>query len=361
MLFCPQIVMASNTPAVMPCGVNSVSQIAMPSSSPPSNPVTPLVGGGINGVSFSSIDGIVIQGNYLYVADNTTKKVWTFNLSDGSTVRSFLYTTSFQSITVDPSGNIYISHDYAYVDQYTPTGTLNWSVNAMAAAGFSDASDHMFGWNSSNGFRVMLKPRNHPAIMVDSTGAVVGTSPIVGAYVFQTGTTHLVTVDDEWNNPTTSSLSYVHVYNGSGNQTFYFGANVTNPGNIPDSDTGWTFKPAHGGAIQFPDGKFYINNFTKGIERFSSQGIYEGLVEGSTINSNIYSNWLAYSGTNVYFLNSNSTQIDYISRSDLDSLINAPKGVNTTNDNNFLGLGTMLYTTVLRNYFPSDQTPQVSF
>ncbi len=326
------------------CTTTDPAAVLGPSTSLPSTTTSTVVtpSGGV--VTF------VATSSDLYV--NTGTQLATYTLA-GSEVGSFALPYGFTSSegptapVIDSSGNIYIaSRDGQVVDKYSPTGTLDWSVDPE-----SGSPTGLFSVTNGGTFELMVSVSQdtaHSDVLNTATGAVTGTFPLVDSgYVTQAPGGDLLY----------SANGYVTTFSPTGTVLSRFGDSQTEQngahtgGGVEFADGGQALQATSGGTIYTVD-----PNHT--IEATSPQGFFQA---STSFNSTLAvgSGYASLIGSTVYFVGGPTfnTPADDISSVPLATLQAYLGAIQAPDDS--LGWGAGLATPATGNYFAPGTTPSL--
>ncbi len=326
------------------CTTTDPAAVLGPSTSLPSTTTSTVVtpSGGV--VTF------VATSSDLYV--NTGTQLATYTLA-GSEVGSFALPYGFTSSeeptapVIDSSGNIYIASNWGQVvDKYSPTGTLDWSVDPE-----SGSPTGLFSVTNGGTFELMVSVSQdtaHSDVLNTATGAVTGTFPLVDSgYVTQAPGGDLLY----------SANGYVTTFSPTGTVLSRFGDSQTEQngahtgGGVEFADGGQALQATSGGTIYTVD-----PNHT--IEATSPQGFFQA---STSFNSTLAvgSGYASLIGSTVYFVGGPTfnTPADDISSVPLATLQAYLGAIQAPDDS--LGWGAGLATPATGNYFAPGTTPSL--
>lgn len=337
----------------------------------PSAPFTTLAGAGTNGITFSQITSMATNYTAIVIGDAVTKTIYVLNMSGVQQAKwTVAYTVA--SVSVDPSGNVYVLEPQAptnnytgVVHQYSPTGTFNWSTTVPHTA------DWGCGWQSSGSWYFLCNQRSGGSALASqliNTDSTLGSTSNIGfdAYEIRPHFGCQVAGGDI---AISDSTHYVTSYDGSGTQIFKFGSSG---GRFTQATNGWNFSLL-AGAVRMTDGTFYVLDGGDGFYRFDgTTGAQTGFISkaGFGVVTSPYDPTEAVvdeyypfisDGTNFYFSSSfcngvAGAQLISVSRTMLDAMFSYPQEHKYRNTN--LGPGAAILTGAPANYFTSN--PHVS-
>ncbi len=326
-----------------------------PAPTLPSNPTSTLISppGGVVDFTATSSD--------LYV--NTGSQLITYTLS-GTKVGAFSIPSSDFNGGAEPtqpvinsSGDIYIGSYYGQVvDEFSPSGTLMWSVDP--------ASGHpvgLFPIGSGSTFSVgvsLVEDTGQSEELSATNGSDVGTFPLYDdfGYVTQESNGDYLFTETASSTTDTNDIGYVETVSPTGTVLASFGSSHIE-GNDTHTGSGTQFYYP-GQAAAGPNGTIYTADPLSTIEATSSNGYLQGQTTlGSTLNMGSASFYLE--GQTFFFqggppFDNGSDNISVVSLTDVEDYLSA---VHVPDDS--LGWGAGLSTPEVGNYFAPGETAAV--
>jgi hypothetical protein len=337
------------------CDAPDPQSVLGPAPTLPSNPTSTLISppGGVVDFTATSSD--------LYV--NTGSQLITYTLS-GTKVGAFSIPSSDFNGGAEPtqpvinsSGDIYIGSYYGQVvDEFSPSGTLMWSVDP--------ASGHpvgLFPIGSGSTFSVgvsLVEDTGQSEELSATNGSDVGTFPLYDdfGYVTQESNGDYLFTETASSTTDTNDIGYVETVSPTGTVLASFGSSHIE-GNDTHTGSGTQFYYP-GQAAAGPNGTIYTADPLSTIEATSPNGYLQGQTTlGSTLNMGSASFYLE--GQTFFFqggppFDNGSDNISVVSLTDVEDYLSA---VQVPDDS--LGWGAGLSTPEVGNYFAPGETAAV--
>jgi hypothetical protein len=338
---------------VEPCGALP-SQVQASATSTPSNPVAYFAGGtGVHDMHiFRSPSGAT--GDRMVVQFSNNFQV--YNMSNGAVAGSF--TVPFQAninFALDGQGNIYIAenpNNNQKIHKYNLAGQDQWSGGKPAGA---IVDGGMFSFKAADGsHKIGLVIRGQSGSRLFNTdGSYTGDSAMIGIKFTQ---------DIASGKVFSSDGSYIRTYaNDTANTLVGEFGNV--PQNVNEGGPFHFYQP--GAAVLAPNGQVYIPDGGHGIIAASADGLYKGQINIEALNYPSETSPAEIYNGRLYFANGGRfntvSKISSIALTDLDQLINFPKGPREEGKptSPVLGFGAGLSSTATANYYKPGETPSV--
>jgi hypothetical protein len=260
-------------------------------------------------------------------------------------------------LIVDPSGNIYFFMQVNYwydLVQLNASGVQQWDYTVAGT------DQGLFAWHNAAGSWAAGVIQSQGTVLLDPSGSVVtGSAPSFaapnGAVVSSTSSGGAIYDDGS---------AYIHVLSSTGAPITASSAGVPVFGGVNESGVSnnpgapFTF-PQAGGVVEVGS-TIYVADGGRGIDMFTSTGVYEGSAPSGALGTVQTGSMLAYDPSNETLVYQDDSGVASIPVADVQTLVTAPAAPTENGFSDALGIGAGLTTGVTAGYFAPGVTPTVT-